>query len=482
MRNQHLVIFISHASEDRQLADLFRDLLGSLFNYSIEVASMSRFPLGSNWRASIDTSLDEADIFLIIATGREKLSHSFTGYEVGYFRSSLQRRRWIDQELERLVLPFTLGAETPDTVSDMQAINIHTSDAYFLDTASDSASTPNNDSPIVRLLLRIHDIVRKLQKVDDSAATQMGAVARFQEKAKDFYKEIKNLMSTLPDSTEYPKTRLTIRLPAGVSLQDFDISDRVSVKCDGPTQAILQGVQGSSLVPWPDFAKRLGDDTIQSMWSDAIESLVRSSSSGSFADSDQHVLSADWQKVFSLFAAKSVTFYDQSRELTVYVVETLRPKEVGDPFTTFLGKAIDVALRYRSLFLENLSPYSPRCFQYYQSREFKPNIKEMLRELRMLFKQSQEAHLGDAQYLARIYDGNNDTVNEFLRTRDTWLTQKSSLLLAAASALSETTDRGPLHGKFITVLTEFCEQAREMNKLYTNRILKQLASELGAGQ
>jgi hypothetical protein len=485
MRNHNPVIFISHASEDRELAELFRELLSNAFRSSFEVESMSQFLLGVDWRKGIDKSLDDTDIFLIIATGREKLSHTFTGYEVGYFRSSQQQRKFIVQEVERLVIPFALGTETPDPVSNIQGISIQLSDQFFLDTSSDSASTADNSGPIVKLLGRLHDIMIQLPGKNHSIDSR-SAFERYQKEARVFYDSIMKLMSTLPASTEFPKTRLTIRLPAGVASQDFEISDRALVRCDGPTQAILQGEQVSRLVPWSDFAKRLGDDPIRSMWSDAIESLVRSSSTGSFVDSDQHVLSTDSTKVFSLFAAQSVTYHDKSRELSVFVMESLQPKDEGDPFTTFLGQAIGVALRYRSLFLETTSPYSPTRFQFCQPVQLKPKIKAMLRELRLLLKQSQEAHLGGEQYLARMYGygepNNTDTMGEYLHTRDTWVTQKAGLLDAATSALSETIDRGPLYEKFITVLKGFCEQTREMNKSYTTRVLKQLESELEAGE
>jgi hypothetical protein len=38
-----------------------------------------------DWRTRLEEALSDADVLLIVATGRQKLSHSYTGFEVGFF-------------------------------------------------------------------------------------------------------------------------------------------------------------------------------------------------------------------------------------------------------------------------------------------------------------------------------------------------------------------------------------------------------------
>jgi hypothetical protein len=92
-----LVIFLSYATEDQQLATTIANKLSSAFGRAVDLRYMSKFELGVNFRITIDQALDAADILLVIATGREKLSHTFTGYEVGYFRRSQQTRPYVDE-------------------------------------------------------------------------------------------------------------------------------------------------------------------------------------------------------------------------------------------------------------------------------------------------------------------------------------------------------------------------------------------------
>src|SRR5438046_3162616 len=90
-----LVIFLSYASEDQKLATTIANKLTSAFGRAVDLRYMSQFQLGVNFRTAIDEALDAADILLVVATGREKLTHTFTGYEVGYFRRSQQTRPFI---------------------------------------------------------------------------------------------------------------------------------------------------------------------------------------------------------------------------------------------------------------------------------------------------------------------------------------------------------------------------------------------------
>ncbi len=161
-----LSAFISYASEDKQLANAFCELLLDAFPYVIKLKMMSDFPLGINYRTMIDQSLDEADILLIVATGHEKLSHTFTGYEVGYFRKSQQAKKNIDGNIKRLIIPIAIFTEIPATISDIQGIGIALDDRFFLDIGSAGSITHGKDGPIYKLLLRIDSILTKLNSID----------------------------------------------------------------------------------------------------------------------------------------------------------------------------------------------------------------------------------------------------------------------------------------------------------------------------
>jgi hypothetical protein len=60
------------------------------------------------------------------------MSHSYTGYEVGFFSRSKAHRPYIVGDVERLIIPFCVGSEFPDTADYMQGIDVDASDIFNL--------------------------------------------------------------------------------------------------------------------------------------------------------------------------------------------------------------------------------------------------------------------------------------------------------------------------------------------------------------
>ena len=78
-----LHIFISYATEDAVLAQAINGELKNVFcDVMIRTTLDTELKLGVDWRRRLEEALQCADILLIVATGRQKLSHSYTGFEV----------------------------------------------------------------------------------------------------------------------------------------------------------------------------------------------------------------------------------------------------------------------------------------------------------------------------------------------------------------------------------------------------------------
>ena len=86
-------IFISYATEDRELVASIESLLKDTFEFApLHIHRDVEIKEGQNWPQQIDQALLETDILLVIFTDRMKASHSYTGYEIGYFNRSIQQR------------------------------------------------------------------------------------------------------------------------------------------------------------------------------------------------------------------------------------------------------------------------------------------------------------------------------------------------------------------------------------------------------
>jgi hypothetical protein len=124
-------IFISYAHEDRELVTSIDSLLRETFEFApLSIYRDIEIKEGQNWAKQIDTALQETDILLVIFTERMKMSHSYTGYEIGYFNRSIQQRRKGSAGFDRIYIPFCIGADVPDTMHDIQGISIGADEVY----------------------------------------------------------------------------------------------------------------------------------------------------------------------------------------------------------------------------------------------------------------------------------------------------------------------------------------------------------------
>ena len=88
-----LQVFVSYATEDENVGRAIAEELRRAFGAILKVSIATEFRAGDFWRQDIEDALHNTSILLIVATGRQKLSHSFTGFEVGYFKASTKHRR-----------------------------------------------------------------------------------------------------------------------------------------------------------------------------------------------------------------------------------------------------------------------------------------------------------------------------------------------------------------------------------------------------
>jgi TIR domain len=118
-----LNIFLSYAHEDQKIADAIASILRMAFFDTFDVTLMSEFPIGVNWRELISESIEKTDILIAIASGRLKPSHSFTGFEIGSFTTSMRHRPNMElaSTVVRRMIPFAALDRRPTTTGSSKA-------------------------------------------------------------------------------------------------------------------------------------------------------------------------------------------------------------------------------------------------------------------------------------------------------------------------------------------------------------------------
>src|SRR5215470_1835868 len=129
-----LHVFISYASEDARLATAINNELKTVFGHAmIKTTLDTQLKLGVDWRSRLEEALIDADVLLIVATGRQKFSHSYTGFEVGFFSASKRvKEKMRHFSSERLIIPIGVLERIPEAMSDIESLNLTATLTPFL--------------------------------------------------------------------------------------------------------------------------------------------------------------------------------------------------------------------------------------------------------------------------------------------------------------------------------------------------------------
>jgi hypothetical protein len=475
-----VTLFISYASEDKRLVDDIEMLLSDTFAMgSLIIRRDVNLNHGTNWVRSIDKTLDEADILLVIFTDQMKSSHSYTGYEVGYFQRSICENPIGSGGCNRTYIPFCIGAEIPDSMQHIQGLSISAAEAY---KTTDVGATNNIViQTIVKWLNRLSDfIVRSINSPDDNYGLDSRR-HNLDERATKLYSIAHSYLQNRVYTQTYPERKLIIKTQTKpkCSRTGADLS-AATVELVGDFSNILDTSRRQSARrehTWSEFGELVSDELKDNL----LLGIQKVSASAILKGQDNYylVVSPRYNDSYRLFVTNIVTYVNQKTEICIHLAQ-MRVKDYGDPDTERLLKSITVGLRFRSLVLENQSEFrvDKLGFPSVLPTHFKEKISEMLTEMDLILNDVDEANINNPSFLIRIWgDGNESKVKEMF---DTWTTSLAELHAAADGVLNSIDDSSIRRAKepFLTALRRFSTDVETMNGEFTARALQLLAEKM----
>jgi hypothetical protein len=155
-----------------------------------------------------------------------------------------------------------------------------------------------------------------------------------------------------------PQKQLKVRFNS-VPNHHFQLGDDAEIELLGNAHSVF-GISSPSMsrtLSWKDFRTELAEAE-GSLSTFATGTLARIlSRAAKKADSLDEVSgnliwSINERCLFRIILTTYTTYYNGQIQASLYLVEVSRRPDVGDPLTTLLGKALQAALRFRSLFIE----------------------------------------------------------------------------------------------------------------------------------
>jgi hypothetical protein len=481
-----LHIFISYASEDAVLAQAINGELKTVFSdVMIRTTLDTELKLGLDWRRRLEEALGTADILLIVATGRRKLSHSYTGFEVGFFTASkLISKEMTYFDSERLIIPIGVLEKSPETIADVESLNLDGALTPFLldeDTLKNKEqfltkmANESAQNPLRKLFSRLKEIVQTRYPFDDEATD------KFRQRARE---SADRLLTTFFDEFQqrvfiekFPERKIIVRLPTNAPIESLgDLPSATTLEFTGGSFEVFKiNAPPDRTITWDRFIKQMPQDPDTSTsWTDIIRSLIVTAKKDDFAENRRLLASADRKRFFRLFVGRSVVYYSGIAELHIYVVE-VKSRDYGDPTTTMLLKAMTVGLIYRSLFLEGeLSEFSPQTIRATLPRDLPRAVSELLQELDYVLWMSTDAGLSLPRNINILLKGLERGGLE-RRVRE-WEKQKAELTSSALEVLrvKDETQLAAAKEMFENCLAAFCDATVPMNDEFLGNVLDNL--------
>jgi hypothetical protein len=498
--NSPMKIFISYASEDQRIADVLKLSLKAAFRDDIDITMMSEFATGLNWRGVIQQSISETDIMIVVATGRLKPSHSFTGAEVGAFGQSIYTQpkmtKW--PTLPRRMIPFAVLARVPDTINEFEGINIDRTtlrDVRFDPTSLDDnlqrlqAEQQDTQPNSLKFFLDIQTLLdsRDVDSRRSSIADDRDRIAILSGFASDMTRQVISLILCREKDSQRPRAKLILRTGPGAAQlgESISIVD-TTIELVGDFSKIFgPSVRANRRYNWGELVNNIDFD-VSLQWQKALQKLITSREDNVYIN-DNSIISFDSKKLYRIFTSTVVIYYDDTVEYQVYAVEILHERDSGDPTTSLMLHAVDISLGYRFMFLENMSLFSPETFEATALADLKKRTSDMMDYLTVLLLKAEQYQLSDPQNILLILG--TDSLQQIQQNYAIWNDAKTDLYTRVKAILRNDDLRSNDQLLLIKAIKEFRRLTIEMNKYYTNavisklqKILSEASTEFAVGQ
>ena len=401
-----LRVFISYAREDAKIAIAVFDALRTALGAFADVFIDNALRFGLSFQEEIKSRLDATDLLVVVYSATLKPVYSFAGMELGYFMA-LQKRD-ADRRRPRRIVPIYLETP-PDVIAGNEGINIGITRATLAMSEEEFAESLKIDSEnaMVRFLGEFQDIVEEIRKESGlPKVTKRPEEQDLDGLVRNMQLSIFRHLKTTPESTLKPQRQITVKT------NDAELnSGRIKL----PADALLIPVGAANPMSifglpnqeasWESFATCAKSSKFGDTWIDAITSVLASSLQGQMdVDNSQVIVSNDGTHAFRVILTTGTRYFNGIREFNLYFVECLSRKDYGDPDTSLLLKGMELACRFRFLFLEKTSEFSHMNLRIASPSVFLEIVRNLERELSLMRRDALETGLDRPGLFAEYVD------------------------------------------------------------------------------
>ena len=481
VRPERFHFFVSYATEDRKIAEAVDTVIKAAMGPSADVFMDEVLSFGVSFEEEIKKKLDETNVLVVVHSGILKPAFAFPGLELGYFIHIMETET--RKDFPRQIVPIYFG-KPPDSVKGQEGIDIGIFRETLNMTVEEYTETLTNidwNHSAVKFLRQFQDLIDDLRErhgweVISKSEEQKDLPARVRKMLLAIFNHLKTTPD--PESTLKPQLQIVLKtndVALGAVGNDNLPDDALLVGVGAGKPLSIFGIRGNEIT-WGDFKQQTAQNKFRDSWNDALTTVVIYSMQNQPAvDNSQIILSHNAVSTYRVILTTGTRYFNGNREFNLYFIEYLRRPDYGDPQTTILVKGLDLACRFRSLFLEQNSKFSsvgailimPDLTKKFAIREF---ASSMERELNLLHRDALEAKLDDPTVWLGMVDS-----KIVLESSSAWLPLESRIReVLTQTRRSEPAAMVKCRDALITVLKDVETTMRPLN----SAVIAEMADKL----
>lgn len=398
-----LRVFISYASEDLDIALAIGNTLQAALGDVFAEINIDKWFLqaGSEFQQQIKKKLDRTDVLIVVYTGAEKESHSYTGWEVGYFEKAIENRtdaRIVSLYLER---PPAVTASIEGIGLGIDRRKLHLDPAVF-----DATHEVREDDPMCLFIVSLQEAVDEVRRLNGFSRVhrrldEQPALCVQAMRAKIF-----RSLRTTAETVLRPQKQLlfkTTDLSLGATFPELPLDAKLQPLGVGSAMSIF-GLADTEIT-WDNFLRVTAESKYAESWRQAITSVVSSSFPDRInVDNSQIIISTSEDKSYRVILTSCTKYFDDRREFNLYFVEALKRSDFGRDDTTVLLKGLEIVCRFRFMFLESDSQFSGESIAATSVTRLQATAQRLVRELDLIGRDAREAGLDQASVWSKFVD------------------------------------------------------------------------------
>jgi hypothetical protein len=483
-------VFLSYAHEDNDILQAVHrafEVIRQHTRQQLEIFyDKKSIDEGDFFDNKIRDALRDSDYLIILYTGAYKRSHSYTGFELGYFYSLMDDEIQASGNTSRQIVSMFVDGP-PVILRGVQGIELAISTGELSsnrDIYMERVRANVDKDPLTRFFNSVADKVEERQKdiVDDGTMNKK-RLERFQAVQKIvpvLRGEMYDCLSSRVARRNIQQRLIIFEVPKCGAKEAYEkVPDNTILIQRGKAFELFGIDLANDTISWRDFKGILShSDNISAVTILAIErAFISAVSPKTTRDNEQIIRGFRDNRIYRLIVTQHFDYYDDRKVLHMYLIEVLGTAILGNNETSIILGLINIAAKYRFIFIEQESELSLTSFKIEKKspKEMQEKVRKLVRELYLIEDESRVLKL-DTPASIIIYS-RGLSLEDILGLQKQWFDGRQRLLDVADTILQENpgSDKfAKLSDEWLLALEEFSSVSYKINSTIALQALENL--------